>query len=69
MQPEVMEEGRSAFKMLTGKPRGKRLLGRPRSRWELLKFLTILGWHPSKTLAKIPPLLRIETVLHLIVRF
>ena len=25
-----MEEGRSAFKILTGKPTGKRLLGRPR---------------------------------------
>ena len=29
-----MEEGRSAFKILIGKPTGKRLLGRPRSRWE-----------------------------------
>ena len=29
-----MEEGRSAFKILTGKPRGKRHLGRPRRRWE-----------------------------------
>ena len=29
-----MEEGRSAFKMLTGKPTGKRSLGRPRRRWE-----------------------------------
>ena len=29
-----MVEGRSAFKMLTGKPTGKRLLGRPRHRWE-----------------------------------
>ena len=29
-----MEEGRSAFKILTGKPTGKRLLGRPRPRWE-----------------------------------
>ena len=28
------EEGRSAFKVLTGKPTGKRLLGRPRRRWE-----------------------------------
>ena len=25
-----MEEGRSAFKMLTGKPTGKRALGRPK---------------------------------------
>jgi hypothetical protein len=29
-----MEEGRSTFKILTGKPTGKRLLGRPRRRWE-----------------------------------
>ena len=29
-----MEEGKSAFKILTGKPTGKRLLGRPRRRWE-----------------------------------
>ena len=29
-----MEEGRSAFKIVTGKPTGKRPLGRPRHRWE-----------------------------------
>ena len=29
-----MEEGRSAFKILTGTPAGKRTLGRPRRRWE-----------------------------------
>ena len=29
-----MEEGRSAFKILTCKPTGKRPLGRPRRRWE-----------------------------------
>ena len=29
-----MEEGRIAFKILTGKPTGKRPLGRPRCRWE-----------------------------------
>ena len=28
-----MEEGRSAFKILTGKLTGKRPLGRPRRRW------------------------------------
>ena len=28
-----MEEGRRAFKILTGKPTGKRPLGRPRRRW------------------------------------
>ena len=29
-----MEEGRSDFKILTGKPSGKRPLGRPWCRWE-----------------------------------
>ena len=29
-----MEEDRSAFKIVTGKPRGYRPLGRPRCRWE-----------------------------------
>ena len=29
-----MEEGKSAFKILTGKPTGKRPLGRPRRRCE-----------------------------------
>ena len=29
-----MEEGRSAFKILTRKPARKRPLGRPRRRWE-----------------------------------
>ena len=29
-----MEEGRSAFKILTGAPAGKRPLGRTRRRWE-----------------------------------
>ena len=29
-----MEEDRSAFKILTGKPTGKRPLGRPRRRWK-----------------------------------
>ena len=29
-----MEEGSTAFKILTGKPTGKRPLGRPRRRWE-----------------------------------
>ena len=29
-----MEEGRRAFKMLTGTPAGKIPLGRPRLRWE-----------------------------------
>ena len=29
-----MEQGRSVFKILIGKPAGKRPLGRPRRRWE-----------------------------------
>ena len=29
-----MEDGRSAFKILTGIPKGKKPLGRPRCRWE-----------------------------------
>ena len=29
-----MEEGRSAFKIITGKPTGNLPLGRPRRRWE-----------------------------------
>ena len=29
-----LEKGRSAFKILTGKPTGRRHLGRPRRRWE-----------------------------------
>ena len=29
-----MEEGRSAFKILTGKPTGNRPIERPRSRWK-----------------------------------
>ena len=29
-----MEDGRSTFKILKGKPTGKRPLGRPRRRWE-----------------------------------
>ena len=29
-----MEEGRTALKILTGIPTGKRPLGRPRRRWE-----------------------------------
>ena len=37
-----MEEGTSAFKMLTDKPIGKRSLGRPMHRWEenIITYLT-----------------------------
>ena len=34
MHVDRMEEGRSAFKILAGKSRGKRPLERPRRRWE-----------------------------------
>ena len=36
-----MEEGRSAFKILTGKPTGKRPWGRPRRRWEDLEEIGV----------------------------
>ena len=36
-----LEEGRSAFKILTGKPTGKRPLGRPRRRWEHLEDIVV----------------------------
>jgi hypothetical protein len=29
-----MGEGRNVYRVLVGKPEGKRLLGRPRRRWE-----------------------------------
>ena len=43
-----MGEGRSAFKILTGTPAGKRPLGRPRRRWEDnirmdLKWVSVRG--------------------------
>ena len=38
-----MEEGRSAFKILTRAHAGKRSLGRPRRRWE-----EILDWFLNK---------------------
>ena len=36
-----MKEGRSAFKMFTGKPTRKRPLGRPRRRWEDLEEIGV----------------------------
>ena len=40
-----MEEGRSAFKILTGTPAGNRCLGRPRRRWEdnIRMYLSEIG--------------------------
>jgi hypothetical protein len=39
-------EKRSAYRILVGKPEGKRLLGRPRRRWEdnIKKDLREIGW-------------------------
>jgi hypothetical protein len=34
MNFEVMGEKRNAYRILVGRPEGKRPLGRPRSRWE-----------------------------------
>jgi hypothetical protein len=34
-----MGEGRGVYRVLVGKPEGKRPLGRPRRRWEIM-----LGW-------------------------
>ena len=44
MQLELLE-GRSAFKILTGKPTGKRLSGRPRNRWDenVRKYIKEIG--------------------------
>ena len=44
-----MEEGRSAFKILTGKPTGKIPLGRPRRRL-LLLLLLLLQFRGLRTL-------------------
>ena len=46
-----MEEGRSAFKILTGKTTGKRPLGRPRSRWEdnVTMYLKEIGINTRNT--------------------
>ena len=33
-----MREGRGVYRVLVGKPEGKRPLGRPRSRWEDIKM-------------------------------
>ena len=48
-----MEEGRSAFKILKGKPIGKRPLGRPRRRWEdNIRSILILSSHLRQGLLK-----------------
>jgi hypothetical protein len=41
-----MGEGRNVYRVLVGKPEGKRPLGRPRRRWEdVIKLdLGVIGW-------------------------
>jgi hypothetical protein len=41
-----MGEGRNVYRILVGKPEGKRPLGRPRRRWEdeIKMDLTEIGW-------------------------
>jgi len=40
-----MGEMRNAYSILIGKPEGKRLLGRPRHRWEdIIMHLMVIGW-------------------------
>jgi hypothetical protein len=41
-----MGEGRNVYRVLVGKPEGKRPLGRPRRRWEaVIKMdLGVIGW-------------------------
>jgi hypothetical protein len=41
-----MEENRNVYRILVGKPEGKRPLGRPRSRWEdnIIINLRDVGW-------------------------
>jgi hypothetical protein len=36
-----MGEGRSVYRVLVGRPKGKRPLGRPRHRWEVTLKLTL----------------------------
>ena len=44
-----MEEGRSAFKILTGEPTGKKPLGRPRRRWvDITMDLKEIGINTNK---------------------
>jgi hypothetical protein len=42
-----MEEKRNAFRILVGKPEGKRPLGRPRRRWEDIRMdlRDRMGWY------------------------
>jgi len=39
-----MGEGRSVYRVLVGKPEGKRPLGRPRHRWGIILSLIFRKW-------------------------
>jgi hypothetical protein len=39
-----MGEKRNAYRILVGKPEGKRQLGRPRHRWMILRWILEIGW-------------------------
>ena len=51
-----MEVGRSAFKILTGKPTGKRPLGRLRRRWEdnIRMVLNEIGFNMKNAIDSAP---------------
>jgi hypothetical protein len=42
-----MGEGRSVHRALVGKPEGKRPLGRPRHRYDMMYLLTAIGLSPG----------------------
>jgi hypothetical protein len=46
-----MEEGRSAYRILVGRPEGRRALGRPRHRWEDNNKMDLqeVGWGGART--------------------
>ena len=48
-----MEQSRNAYRVLVGKPEGKRSLGRPRRRWEdnIIKDLWEVGCDPGDWMA------------------
>ena len=48
-QVACMEQSRNAYRVLVGKPEGKRLLGRPRSSWEdnIKMYLGEVGCDPG----------------------
>ena len=54
-----MGEGRGVHRVLVGKPEGKRPLGRPRRRWEIILRWIFGKWEGVKTGSS---WLRIETV-------